>query len=201
MPTLSGLKDSVRSVLRNPHDAYKPRPKKRTISFNEALENLKNSRNGCVTCAAFHSFGKCRKEIYLSDSNFLANLNQMNMSDIQTPLKLMPLMLCSSHWKKSIYHNTLFLDWLFVYGSKQDNQHYESIVIDYQSAIAIDEEDNSPSEDPVPDKSTIGDQGRLGPIFRSPVTGRLHLLTSRTKPEDDIVYSLHSNYKLSILIL
>jgi len=143
MPSLSGLKNSVISALRNPHETNKPRLRRQVIPFNEALENLRTSETGFVTCAAFQYFGKCRKEIPLVDSNFLANLDQLNMADVQTPIKLMPLMLCSNHWEKTIYHNALFLDWLSVYGSQHNNQYFENIVIDYQSAIAIENEEHS----------------------------------------------------------
>jgi hypothetical protein len=143
MSNLSSLKSRVISALRNPHESSKPRLKRRVLPFNEAFENLKMSKSGVVTCVALHSFGKCRKEITLFDSDFLGNLEQVNMADVQTPMKLMPLMLCSSHWEKTVYHNALFLDWLSTYGSKKDTQHYENIVIDYQSAIAIDDEEHS----------------------------------------------------------
>ncbi|KAE9363006.1 hypothetical protein N431DRAFT_433228 [Stipitochalara longipes BDJ] len=152
MPTISSLKTSVFSALRKPHEASKPRLKRRVIPFREAFNNLKTSKNGVVTCVAFHSFGKCRKEIALLDLDFLANLDQLNMADVQTPIKLMPLMLCAHHWEKTVYHNALFLDWLSTYGSKQDNQHYESIVVDYQSAVAIDDEPASALSTPPPSK-------------------------------------------------
>jgi uncharacterized protein YfaS (alpha-2-macroglobulin family) len=118
------------------------------------------SKSGVVTCAALHSFSKCRKEITLFDSDFLANLDQLNMANVQTPMKLMPLMLCSSHWEKTVYHNALFLDWLSTYGSKQATQHYENIVVDYQSAIAIDDEENSVSNIPISAEDTVTKQER-----------------------------------------
>ncbi|KAN0089832.1 hypothetical protein V8E51_018411 [Hyaloscypha variabilis] len=152
MPTLSSLKESVISALRKPHEASKPRFKRRVTPFKEALDNLKTSKNGVTTCVAFHSFGKCRKEIALFDSDVLANLGQLNMADVQTPIKLMPLMLCASHWEKTMYHNALFLDWLSTYGSKQENPHYESIVVDYQSAVALDDEQASVLSTTVPPK-------------------------------------------------
>jgi hypothetical protein len=58
-------------------------------------------------------------------------------------------MLFSSHWEKAIYHNALFLDWLSVYSSQHDNQYFENIVIDYQSAIAIEDEQRPPIKIPV----------------------------------------------------
>lgn len=152
MPTISSFKKSVISALRSPNEGPKPRLKRRVIPFSEAFENLKNAKNGVVTCVAFHTFGRCRREIALLDSDFLANLGQLDMNDVQTPIKLMPLMLCANHWEKTVYHNALFLDWLVIYGSKQDSQHYESIVVDYQSAVAIDDEQGSASSIPVPSK-------------------------------------------------
>jgi len=152
MQTISSLKESAISAFRKTHEASKPHLKRRVIPFKEALDNLKTSKNGVATCAAIRSFGKCRKEIALFDSDFLANLGQLNMSDVQTPIKLMPLMLCASHWEKTMYHNALFLDWLSTYGSKQENPHYESIVVDYQSAVALDDEQASVLSTTVPPK-------------------------------------------------
>jgi len=159
MPNLSAPKNSAPSALRTSHDAPKPRLRQRVLPFSEAYENLKTSTNGLVTCVAFHSFGKCRKEIALLDSDILARLDQLNMADVQTPIKLMPLMLCSSHWEKTIYHNALFLDWLSIYGSKHDTKHYENIVVDYQSAVAIDIEEHLVSRAPTVSNSTGDPQG------------------------------------------
>jgi hypothetical protein len=162
MPTISNLKKSVISALRkNPDEGSKPQLKRRVIPFDEAFSNLKTSKSGVVICVAFHSFGKCRKEIALPDSDFFANLGQLNMADVQTPIKLMPLMLCSSHWKKTIYYNLLFLDWLSTYGLKQDNQHYESIVVDYQSAVAIHDQQASVSSIPMSLEPLAEDLARL----------------------------------------
>jgi hypothetical protein len=160
MPTLSAFKDSFLSALKNPHEVHRPRPRRRVISFNEALENLKTSQTGFITCAAFNSFGRCHKQVALADSNFTANLDQLDVTDVQTPIKLMPLMLCSSHWEKTVYHNALFLDWLSVYGTKQDHPHYESIVVDYQSAITIDNEEQSMSKIGNSSGTIPGGQGR-----------------------------------------
>lgn len=110
MLTLSAFKNSVKTALKVPHNGYKSRSRRQVITFNEALENLKTSQTGFIISAAFHSFGRCRKEITLLDSNFLANLDQFDLTDIQAPIKLMPLMLCSTHWGKTVYHNALFLD-------------------------------------------------------------------------------------------
>jgi hypothetical protein len=134
---------------------------------------LRASQTGFVTCAAFNSLGKCRKEITLFDSNFLANLDQLDLADVQTPIKLMPLMLCSTHWGKTVYHNALFLDWLSVYGSKKDKQHFENIVIDYQSAIAIENEEHSLLEVPISSDSVVGNQGRPSSAPNSPAKGSL----------------------------
>jgi hypothetical protein len=179
MPSLSGLKNSVISALRSPHETNKPQLRRRVIPFNEALQNLRTSETGFVTCAAFHSFGKCRKEITLGDSNFLANLDQLNMADVQTPIKLMPLMLCSKHWEKTIYHNALFLDWLSVYGSQHDNQHFENIVIDYQSAIAIENEEHSLPQIHVSPVSTAEPERRPASTPCSPTRGKLSFRLSQ----------------------
>jgi hypothetical protein len=173
MSTLSALKNTFISAIKSPHQNHKPRSRQRVISFKDALENIKTSQTGFVTCAAFHSFGKCRKEIALFDSNFPANLDQLNMADIQTPIKLMPLMLCSTHWEKTVYHNALFLDWLSTYGSGQDNQHYENIVIDYESAIAIDNEEHSLLDVTLSSKSVAGNQGTPASVPHSPAKGKL----------------------------
>jgi hypothetical protein len=177
MPNLSTLKSNVIAALRHPHDGSKLRRRRRVISFTEAFENLKNSvENGSVTCAAFHSFGRCRKDIDLDDSTFFANLDQLNMADVQSPIKLMPFMLCFAHWEKTVYHNALFLDWLSTYGSKQDNQlnqHFESIVIDYQSAIAMDNEENSLSDVPNSSKPMEANQGEPVAATDGPIKGML----------------------------
>jgi len=179
MPTFSAFKNSVKSALR--HDVHKPRSRRRVIPFNEAFENLKASQTGFVTCAAFNSRGKCAKEITLFDSEFLANLDQLDMADIQTPMKLMPLLLCSTHWEKTIYHNALFLDWLSGYGSKKDNEHFENIVIDYQSAIATENEEHSLSEVPIPSKSIAGNQERSASAPNSPTKGRLFSIPTKVR--------------------
>lgn len=173
MPTLSDLKNTVRSAIRSPHDGSKPRGKRRVISFKEALENLENSQNGPITCSAFHSFGKCRKEISSIDSNLPAILDGLNMADVQTPIKLMPLMLCSAHWEKTVYYNALFLDWLSVYGSKQDTRQFENIVVDYQSAIAIDHKERASEEMSIPSIAVSDDQRRPVSAPSSPTKGNL----------------------------
>lgn len=160
MSTLSAFKNSVKTALKVPHNGYKPRSRQQVITFNEALENLKTSQTGFVICAAFHSFGRCRKEITLPDSNFLANLDQFDLTDIQAPIKLMPLMLCSAHWGKTVYHNALFLDWLSVHGSKQDHPHFENTVVDYQSAIVIDNNESSLPNIAISSRYTPENQGR-----------------------------------------
>jgi hypothetical protein len=181
MSTLSALKNSVISAFKGPHDGHKQRSRRRVISFNEALENLKTSRTGFVSCAAFNSFGKCRKEIASLDSDLLTNLDQLDMADVQTPIKLMPLMLCSTHWEKTVYHNALFLDWLSVYGSRQENQHYENIVIDYQSAIEIDNEEHSLSRVSVASKPIAGNQERPASAPNGPTESKLLSSISKSK--------------------
>jgi hypothetical protein len=173
MPTLSTFKNSVKTALKVPHNSYKPRSRRQVITFNEALENLKTSQTGFVICAAFHSFGRCRKEITLLDSDFLANLDQFDLTDIQAPIKLMPLMLCSTHWGKTVYHNALFLDWLSVYGSKQDHPHFESTVVDYQSAIVIDNKESSLPNIATSSRSTPDNQGRPVSAPNSSPKGKL----------------------------
>lgn len=169
MPNLLAFKNSVVSALKSPHEGYKPRSRRRVIPFNEALENLKASQTGFVSCAAFHSFGRCRKEITLIDSN----LNQLDVTDVQTPIKLMPLMLCSAHWGKTVYYNALFLDWLSVYGSKQDHPHYENIVTDYQSAVVIDNEEQSLPKIATSSRSVPENQGRPVSAPNSPINGKM----------------------------
>ncbi|KAH8645983.1 hypothetical protein BGZ60DRAFT_570792 [Tricladium varicosporioides] len=169
MPTtLSDLKNTVKSAIRSPHDGNKPQNKRRVTTFKEALENLRNPQNVPITCSAFRSFGKCRKEINLIDSNLPAILEGLDMADVQTPMKLMPLMLCSAHWEKTVYYNALFLDWLSVYGSKQDTQHFESIVVDYQSAIALQQEERTSEERSIPSITVSDDQRKLVSAPSSP---------------------------------
>jgi hypothetical protein len=172
MPSLSSLKHSVVSAFRTPHEGNKSH-RRRVIPFNEALENLKTSQSGVVTCAAFHFLGKCHKEITLFDSDFLSNLDQLNMADVQTPMKLMPLMLCSTHWERTVYHNELFLDWLSIYGSKKSNQQFENIVVDYQSAIAIDDEGHHLSEVPISSELVSAKQGTPASAPNHPTRGKL----------------------------
>jgi len=173
MPTLSILKSSLLSALKNPHDVNNPRLGRRVISFDEALSNLKSAKTRSAPCAAFHRFGRCRKDIPLGGIDLLTNLDQLNMADVQTPIKLMPLMLCSTHWGKTIYNNALFLDWLSMYGSQKDNQHFENIVVDYQSAIAIDDETSSLSigNTQTSGQSAAGTQSRPVSAPSSPVKG------------------------------
>jgi hypothetical protein len=180
MPTLSAFKNSFLSALKNPHEVHRPRPRRRVISFNEALENLKTSQTGFITCAAFHSLGRCHKHITLADSNFTANLDQLDVTDVQTPIKLMPLMLCSSHWEKTVYHNALFLDWLSVYGKKQEHPDYESIVVDYQSAITIDNEEQSMSKIGDSSAPMPGGQGRLVSVPNNLTKGRVFPLVKQS---------------------
>jgi hypothetical protein len=175
MPTLSALKQSVLSTLSRPNEGNKSRLGRRVISFDEALGNLKSAKTGVTPCAAFHRFGRCRKEVFLGESNFIANLNQLDMTDVQTPMKLMPLMLCSGHWGKTIYNNALFLDWLSIYGSKKDNEHFGNIVVDYQSAIAIDDEVPSLSNAPLSSDWRVRTQGRPTSAPSSPVKGKFQV--------------------------
>jgi hypothetical protein len=172
MPNLSSFTSGVIAALRNPNEGSKARPKRRVLPFNEAFENLKMAKVGVAHCAAIHSFGKCRKEIALPDANFLANLDQLNMADVQTPIKLMPLMLCSSHWEKTVYHNALFLDWLSTYGSKHDNQHYENIVVDYQSAVAIHDEECHAANNASPSEPISTNQGSPARVPEVSVVGK-----------------------------
>lgn len=180
MPSLLGLKNSVVSALRNSHETNKPRLKRRAIPFNDAFKDLRASKTGFATCAAFHSFGRCRKEIALGDSSFLANLDQLNMADVQTPIKLMPLILCSNHWEKTIYYNALFLDWLSVHGSQHNKQYFENIVIDYQSAIAIENEEHSIPQILVSPVSTADLEKRPASAPCSPTRGKLSFKLCQT---------------------
>lgn len=171
MPSLSDLKSSVISALRNPHEATRQRSNRRVVPFDEALQNLKTPGTGFVTCAAFGTFGKCRKEIALTNPKFLSSLNELNMTDVQTPIKLMPFLLCSSHWEKTIYYNALFLDWLFVYGSRHDNQYFENIVIDYQSAVTIDNNETHMSHMPIPLETETDSERRSDSAPYRPIRG------------------------------
>jgi len=173
MPNLVAFKDKVISAFKSPHENHKPPSRRRVISFNEALDNLKTSQTGFVTCAAFRSFGRCRREITLIDSDFLVNLDQLDVTNVQTPIKLMPLMLCPTHWEKTVYHNALFLDWLSVYGSKHDHPHYENIVVDYQSAVVIDNEEHSLPKDAISSISTSENQEKPTSAPNSPTKSKL----------------------------
>jgi hypothetical protein len=106
------------------------------------------------------------------------------MADIQTPMKLMPLLLCSTHWEKTVYHNALFLDWLSGYGLKKDNEHFENIVIDYQSAIATENEEHSLSEVHIPSKSIAGNQERSASAPNSPTKGSLFSISTKVRFEE-----------------
>ncbi|KAH7314198.1 hypothetical protein BKA65DRAFT_542243 [Rhexocercosporidium sp. MPI-PUGE-AT-0058] len=165
MSAFSNFKSSVKAALKVPHTGHTLRSRQQVITFNEALEALKSSQTGFVTCAAFNSFGRCRKEISLLESNFLASLDQMDLTGVQTPVKLMPLMLCSTHWGKTVYYNALFLDWLSVHGSKQDhpqfeNPQFENTVVDFQSAIAVDSNESCCLNIATSSGSTPESQGR-----------------------------------------
>jgi hypothetical protein len=175
MPSLSDLKNSLISALKNSQETNKPRSRRRVIPFDEALQGWRTSKTGIVTCAAYNAFGKCRKEITLGDFSFLVKLDQLDMADVQTPIKLMPLMLCSNHWEKTIYYNALFLDWLSVYGPQHSNQYFENIVIDYQSAIAIENEEHSVPHILVPPVSITEPEKRPASAPCSPTKGKLGL--------------------------
>jgi hypothetical protein len=139
MPNISALKNVI-STLKVPPGAYKPRLGRHVLSFKQALENLRICNTGSVRCAAFRPIGgQCPKEISLADFDFLANMDQLDISGVGTAVKLMPLMLCPTHWGKTVYYNALFLDWLSSYGSKQTTQDQEDIVTDYQSAKVIND--------------------------------------------------------------
>jgi hypothetical protein len=181
MSTFSAFKNSVKTALKVPHNGYKPRSRRQVITFNEALENLKRSQTGFVICAAFHSFGRCRKEIALLDSNFLASLDQFDLTDIQAAVKLMPLMLCSTHWGKTVYYNALFLNWLSVYGSKQDHPHFESAVVDYQSALVIENKENSSLDIAMSSRSTSENQGRPVSAPNSSTKGKLFYSSNKSQ--------------------
>ncbi|KAH8598784.1 hypothetical protein B0O99DRAFT_614165 [Bisporella sp. PMI_857] len=180
MPAFSTLKNSFMSALSSSYDAQKPRARRRVVSFNEALNNLKATQTGIVTCSAFHSLGKCRKEIVLEDLDFIASLDEIDLADVQTPIKLMPLMLCSTHWEKTVYYNALFLNWLSIYGSKHDSQHYENMVIDYQSAVTIDNNEHSISEISAFSKPIAHGEGRLALEPASPAKGQTNIYDLKT---------------------
>lgn len=166
----------------------------KVISFNEALESLKASQTGFVTCAAFHSFGRCRKEVTSIESNFLANLDQFGITDIQTPIKLMPLMLCSMHWGKTVYYNALFLDWLLVYGTEQDHPHSENIVVDYQSAIIFDNKENSLSKLAISSRSTQETQGKPVSVPNSLTKGKLLYNFEKSQVDGESFIGLSVSY-------
>ncbi|KAL2073076.1 hypothetical protein VTL71DRAFT_10400 [Oculimacula yallundae] len=214
MSSFSAFKTGFKAALKVPKDTRKPRSRRQVLTFNEALEDLKTSQTGFVICAAFRSFGRCRKEIPLLDSKFLANLDHMDFSDVQAPIKLMPLMLCSTHWGKTIYHNALFLDWLSVYGSKQDYPQFENIVVDYQSAIMIHtRESSSPDmaisprsisegqERPISTPNTINrDQNYLETVDK---VGQVQMNSdheARSLPEIELDYAAPNLPEISVLV-
>jgi hypothetical protein len=114
--------------------------------------------------------GQCSKEIPLADYDFLGNLDQLDIAEVGTAVKLMPLMLCSTHWGKTVYYNALFLDWLSSYGSKQSVQDHEDIVTDYQSAKVInDGEQNGLG----PSTLDVNDQERSASAPGSQAAGKI----------------------------
>lgn len=162
-------------ALQNPNETNKPRLRRQILSFEEALENLKNAKDGSVKCAAFHSYGRCHKDIRFDHLYFLALLGQLSITDVGSVVNLMPLMLCPTHWEKSVYYISMFLDWISHPGLRLDTQDYENIVVDLESAKVIKEEECSALETSVPSNATAGDQGRHGSATSSPKEGDFYL--------------------------
>jgi hypothetical protein len=68
-----------------------------------------------------------------------------------------------------------------VYGSKKDTQHFENIVIDYQSAVAIENDEPSVSEVPISPKFVAGDQKRPVSAPNNPTEGKLFSSFSKSQ--------------------
>ncbi len=83
----------------------------------------------------------------------------------------MPLMLCSSHWEKTVYHNALFLDWLSTYGSKHENQRY---VREHscQLAVPIHDEEYHTANNSIPSELIPTNQGSPAFVPEVSTTGK-----------------------------
>ena len=140
---------TIFSSTKNAQSADKPRWRKKTLSFEEALDQLKRSTGSSTECVAFRTLGRCRKQIKLIDLHhvFIARLNVRNITEEKTAVGLIALMLCPEHWAGTAFHYSLYLEWLNLHGPKPNKQYYESIVVDYESARAIEDRTASLPED------------------------------------------------------
>jgi hypothetical protein len=122
---------------------------KKTLSFEEALDQLKGSTGSSTECVAFRTLGRCRKQIKLIDPHhvFIARLNDGNITEEKTVVCLIDLMLCPEHWAQTVFHYSLYLNWLNSHGLKPDTQYYENIVVDYEAARAIEDRTTCLTED------------------------------------------------------
>ncbi|RDW91028.1 hypothetical protein BP5796_02193 [Coleophoma crateriformis] len=125
-------------ALTDPSEASKPRLCRNVQSFQDKIDELRNLKTDSIRCGAIPSHGQCRKETPIRDSEVLRNLDQLDISDSETRLKLIMLMLCDTHWAKAIYTLALFLDSESLCNLKLNTERVEDTITDYESSIAID---------------------------------------------------------------
>jgi hypothetical protein len=146
------VKSSFKTIFsgtKSAQSADRPRWRKKTLSFEEALDQLKRLTGSSTECVAFRTLGRCRKQIKLIDSHhgFIARLNDRHITEEKTAVGLIALMLCPEHWAETAFNYSLYLDWLNARVLKPDNQYYEDIVVEYESVIAVEDMETSLQED------------------------------------------------------
>jgi hypothetical protein len=171
---------TIFSSTKNTQSADKPRWRKRTLSFEEALDRLKRSTGSSTECVAFRTLGRCHRQIKLIDSHhvFIARLNHRNITEEKTAVGLIALMLCPEHWAGTAFHYSLYLEWLNSHGPKPNKQYYENIVVDYESARAIDDRTTSIPED----TSVAADAG----VVETPSVSSLETTQRAITPNNEI---------------
>ncbi|RDW58124.1 hypothetical protein BP6252_13535 [Coleophoma cylindrospora] len=142
-------------ALTNPSEAPKPRICRNVQSFQDKIDELRNLETHSIRCGAIPSHGQCLKEIPTRDSEVLRNLDELDMSDSETRLKLIMLMLCNTHWAQAIYTLALFLDSESARGLKLNPERVKDAITDYESSKAIDGK-NPPSKSLHPTGNTKG---------------------------------------------
>jgi hypothetical protein len=137
------------SSTKNAQSTDIPWWRKKTLSFEEALVQLKRSTGSSTECVAYRTLGRCRKQIKLIDSHhaFIARLNDGNITEEKTAVSLIDLMLCPEHWAQTVFHFSLYLNWLNSHGPKPNKKYYENIVVDYEAARAIEDRTTCLPED------------------------------------------------------
>lgn len=121
-------------ALPSPYGSYKPRMKRETLTFNEALENLKRAKGDSSRCAASPTVGQCSKTIPLDRSRLSTLVTERGPNSIESIVGLMNLMLCPTHWPMSDFYGGLVFDAIKTLGVKLDPHFYESMVVDLESA-------------------------------------------------------------------